>query len=365
MRLLFLCKRRPQGKDLITRPYGRFFYLPYHLAQQGHEVTILLLGYDDEFPQHYSKYGIEWYTESLRPLSRTGGLRAYLKRATSLIEKHPPDWLIGFSDTWYGIIAVHLGAKYNIKTLIDAYDNYESYMPWAKPLHWIWRSTLGRATALSAAGPQLIELMSRNRSGEGQLVGVVPMAADPAFQPLHDTDLRDRLELPQGVPLLGYCGTFYRSRGIEVLFRALELLLVWAPEVKLVVSGRIEQGLEIPESIRHAVMLLGYLPDEQIPELINTLDVLLVINRASAFGNYSYPVKLYEAMQCCKPVIATDVGGTGWILKDHPECLVGEEDPEELARRLLDALSWKTKEYASSRDWSYSANVLHDLLDLF
>ena len=48
MKILFLSKRRPQGKDLLTRPYGRFFYLPYWLAQRGHEVYILLLSYKKE-----------------------------------------------------------------------------------------------------------------------------------------------------------------------------------------------------------------------------------------------------------------------------------------------------------------------------
>ena len=36
MRLLFVCKRHPQQRDLVTRPYGRFFHLPVALAALGH-----------------------------------------------------------------------------------------------------------------------------------------------------------------------------------------------------------------------------------------------------------------------------------------------------------------------------------------
>lgn len=357
MKILFLCKRRPQGRDLLTRPYGRFYHLPRILAEQGHEGYVLLLSYKDD-PESFRQEGnLYWYSMSVRPWGPGG----YVIKANQFARKLQPDWIIGFSDIWYGILAERIAKMFGANSLIDAYDNYESYIPWAKPLHWAWRSALRRATALSAAGPQLAELMSRYRLGNP--AEVIPMAADSLFHPLENGgSLRDRLGLPQGVPLLGYCGTFYRSRGIEVLFRAMDSLLAWVPDIKLVVSGRIEQGLEIPKSIQHAVIMLGYLPDEQMPVLINALDVLLVINRASAFGNYSYPVKLYEAMQCRKPVIATDVGGTSWILKDYPECLVDGQDPEELARRLYDALSWKTKKYASSLDWSYSAHVLHNLL---
>ena len=201
MRLLFLCKRRPQGRDLLTRPYGRFFYLPYHLAQQGHDVTLLLLGYHNEPPLHCHSHAMDWYLESLRPLIYSGGPLAYLRRAQMLVQTIKPDWIIGFSDTWYGILAAHLGKKYGIKTLIDAYDNYESYIPWAKPLHWAWHSALKKATTLTAAGPQLAELMSQGR--DGIPATVVPMAADPIFQPMIGNNLRKQFGLPLGVTFGG------------------------------------------------------------------------------------------------------------------------------------------------------------------
>ena len=39
MKILMLSKRRPQGRDLFTRPYGRFFHLPRLLAEAGHTVS--------------------------------------------------------------------------------------------------------------------------------------------------------------------------------------------------------------------------------------------------------------------------------------------------------------------------------------
>lgn len=361
MRLLFLCKRRPQGRDLLTRPYGRFFYLPYHLAQQGHDVTILLLGYDDAPPIHCNAYEMEWYVESLCSLIQIGGPLAYVRRAQVIVQTYKPDWIIGLSDSWYGILAAHLGKKYGVKALVDAYDNYESYIPWAKPLHWAWRSALRKATVLTAVGPQLAALMSQGRKGSP--ASVVPMAADPVFKPIIADGLRKRFGLQEGMPLVGYCGSLYKNRGVEVMFKAIKLLLDDVPDAKLVISGRCEQNLEIPETIRHAVIHLGYLPDELMPELLNAMDVLLVVNLNSAFGNYSYPVKLYEAMSCHKPVVASDTASTGWILRDHPECIAECGNPGHLAKRLRDALLWKSKEYISNCDWTYSASMLRDLLE--
>lgn len=363
MRLLFLCKRRPQGRDLLTRPYGRFFYLPYYLAQQGHDVALLLLDYHDSDPVHCHTDGIEWFSVSIRPLNRSSGPLIYLRQAEILVKTQRPDWIVGFSDTWYGILAVYLGERYGVKSLVDAYDNYESYIPWFKPLHWLWRRSLRRAAAIAAAGPQLIELMS---CGQVKRVSaVIPMAADPIFQPLSGINFRKRFELSEEIPLIGYCGSLYKNRGVETLFQAMEYLLNWIPEAKLIISGRREKYVQIPARIRHAVIELGYLTDEEMPLILNTIDVLLVINRHSAFGEYSYPVKLYEAMQCQRPVIASNSAGTSWILRNHPECLADSDNPMDLARHIRDALSWKTKEYNSNQDWAFSARMLQNLLESF
>ena len=361
MKFLFLCKRHPQGRDLLSRPFGRFFYLPYQLAQQGHDVTILLLGYDDAAPLYCHINGINWYMESLRPLTQSFGPLAYIKRANMLIQTYKPDWVVGFSDTWFGILAVYFGQKYNIKSLIDAYDNYESYIPWAKPLHWLWRSSLKNATALSAAGPHLAELMNLGRSGRP--AEVIPMAADPVFLPIVDTHFRDVFGLQNDIPLIGYCGSLFKNRGVEVLFTAMARLIAQMPNLKLIISGRQEKGLEIPASLRNSIIHIGYIADEQVPLFINAVDVLLVLNKNSNFGNYSYPIKLYEAMRCKMPVLASDVMATRWILKDHPECLVEIGDPQHLASRLQEALTWKRIDYTSMNDWQESANLLLNLLE--
>lgn len=362
MRLLFLCKRRPQGRDLLTRPYGRFFYLPYYLAQQGHDVTLMLLDYEASESVHCHAHGFEWFSISAYPCGLTTNLITYAQQATLYIKTQHPDWIIGFSDTWYGILAVYLGKKYLVKSLIDAYDNYESYIPWFKPLHWLWRFSLRRATAISAAGPQLIELMSRSRR-VNNISAIIPMAADPLFQPLNAINLRKEFALPEEAPLIGYCGSLYKNRGVEVLFQAMEHLLTSTSNAKLVVSGRKEKGIQIPESIKNAVIELGYLPDEKVPLLINTVDVLLVINKQSLFGDYSYPAKLYEAMKCQKPVICSNTASARWVLKCNPECLADSNDPKALANHIGLALSWKTKVYNSNPDWTFSAMTLIDMFE--
>lgn len=268
---------------------------------------------------------------------------------------------MGLSDTWYGILAQWLAAKYNARSLIDAYDNYESYIPWATPLHWAWRRACRRADALSAAGPGLLNLIAGAR--ETVCKAIVPMAADPVFSRMDQDDSRHRLGLPIDLPLVGYCGSLYRNRGVESLFVALENLCSKHPDLKIVVSGRRQKGLEIPLGLAQRVIELGYLADEKMPFLLNAMDVLLVINRPSDFGNHSYPAKLYEAMQCGVPVIATATKGTEWILRGNPECLIPWDDPLSLADSISKALRWGRMDYANAGSWEVSTRLFSLLLE--
>jgi glycosyltransferase involved in cell wall biosynthesis len=352
MNLLCLSKRRPQKRDLITRPYGRFFYLPKYLAEQSHEVRLLLLSYKNEPPQQIDLDGIHCYSESLLPW----GPRDYFQRAEQIIAAKKPDWIIGFSDIWYALAAFYLGHKHGIRVLIDAYDNYESYIPWFKPLHSVWRTALYRADAVTAAGPNLANLMAKERSEKESYV--VPMSADPIFTPLDKNQCRRWLNLPLEKKILGYCGGFAAKRGYNILFDAFERLKKHIPDLVLVLSGRMPKTLKAPKGC----LSLGYLPDHLMPVLLNSLDTLSVLNMPSAFGSFSYPSKLYEAMRCRIPVVVSRTPSTEWILSNHPEFLVPPFDSDAFAATALETLQLKSFTYSVQNDWKSSARILSDIL---
>jgi len=341
------------GRDLVTRPYGRFYYLPHYLAERGHEVTLLLLDYRNDAPVDMHRDGIRWISEPLA-LKNPGG---YPGRLRQLLRADRPDWVIGLSDTYFGILAQYYGHKYGICSCIDAYDNYESYIPWLKPLHGLWRRALSRADLVTAAGPDLLQHMSRQRKGRPAIV--VPMAADPVgFRPMNQAECRSRMGLPVDGHLIGYCGSLHKSRGVEVLFEAYARLRRISPDIGLVLSGRQWGNVPVPDSARS----LGYVEDDKVPLLLNCMDALAVINRDSAFGRYSHPVKLYEAMTCQVPVVATATAATKWILRDHPELLAPPADVGALATSLVAALERGRIAYRDVPDWQSTCSVLERAL---
>lgn len=353
MKIIFLSKRCPQAKDLLSRPYGRFFHIPRLLAENGHEIHILLLSYDKQPIVNVNKSGIQWHGRSIMHFGKS----SYWATACALADTVKPDWIVGFSDTYFGILAAHLGRKFGIKSLLDAYDNYESYLPWCTPLHFLWRRAISQATAVTAAGPQLAELLQQSQPGRP--VFIVPMAADiPDFMPLDQEACRHELNLSLENKIIGYCGSIYRNRGIQTLFDAHDILKKSDRNSDLILTGRKEKGISLPSSVKW----LGYLGDDKIPVFLNSLDVATVINRVSRFGKYSYPVKLYEAMRCQIPVIATDTPSTSWILKSDERFLARPDDPYDLADKIRKASTLGRIDYGEQTSWEQSCKSFEDVL---
>lgn len=326
MRLLFLCKRQPQQRDLLERPYGRYFHLPAGLAARGHEVAVALLSHRRLPSERRERAGVTWYADDLLP-----DPRAYGRRIRALAREFRPDWIVGASDTYYGILAARLARRCGARCAIDAYDNVESYLPWAWPLHAAWRGALGQAHLITAPGPQLL---ARLRSHAPAAAGaVVPMAADALFKPGNRQDARRRLGLPEDARLIGYCGSLHRTRGVGTLLDAFARVQRQDPAVLLVASGRV--AVALPAAVRH----VGYLADEAVPAFLNALDVACVTTAPGAFGDFAYPAKLYEALACGVPVVATDVPPIRWILAERAPQLAPPGDAAALAARLAEQLA--------------------------
>ncbi len=353
MRMICLVKRRPLSRDLLVQPYGRFFHLSRGLADQGHEVHLLLLNYQREAELCYQQDDIHWHSVNLLP-----DPTRYYRRVLGLGAEIGVDWVIGFSDTWFGICAQHVAKRLGAYSLIDAYDNYESYMPWCTPLHWLWRRALQRCDYVTAAGPQLLAQMCMQRVDSDECSAVLPMAADPEFTPRPKAEARARLQLPPGTPIVIYTGSMFANRGITTLLEACRLVGRDRPEMQFLFSGRQDRAYELPGNCKH----LGYLDDESLKDLYASADLLVAVNTSSTFGAHSYPVKLYEALAMGLPVLASDTAASRYILGEQTAALVPVKNSAALADRILELVNNPGKICASPPGWSLQANQLARIL---
>jgi glycosyltransferase involved in cell wall biosynthesis len=353
MKLLFVCKRHPQQRDLIERPYGRFYHLPTQLAALGHEVRVLLCSHRKLASLRVRSAGVEWVSGDLL----ADGPYRYLQQARAEARAFQPDWVIGLSDTYCGWLARRLAKSTRAQLAVDAYDNFEAYMPWNLPLHWLWRSAVRTADLVTAAGPQLAERLQSHRVA-GHPTEVLAMAADPEFVTLDRIECRRQLGLPLDAPLLGYIGSWTKDRGTHLLLDAFRIVRAVRPDVRLVLSGRPPaEALQTP-----GVIGSGYVADAQLPALVNAVDVACVITAETGFGLYSYPAKLCEAMACGVPIAATATPAVRWMLGERDACMAPLADAEAYARCLLDQLTSPRTDYGPQASWASLAARYNALL---
>jgi len=152
-------------------------------------------------------------------------------------------------------------------------------------------------------------------------VDVIPNGVDPApFQSLEGLDLtlfRARYALPEEKLVL-HVGRLVEEKGVEVLLRAVPLVLDQVPEARFVIAGR---GPELERlralahelHVSHKVLLPGFVNDEDRNLLYKVADCAVFPSLYEPFG-----IVALEAMAARTPVVVSEVGGLPEVVR-HAE----------------------------------------------
>jgi glycosyltransferase involved in cell wall biosynthesis len=152
---------------------------------------------------------------------------------------------------------------------------------------------------------------------------VSPNGVDPClFQPAPpDPEVRARMGLGNGGPVLGFVGALRPWHGVEALPELLARLVPRYPDLWLVIvgdgprRGALERELRERGLTRHAVFT-GSVPHEEVAGLIRQFDVALAPYPKPEHAFYFSPLKLFEYMGCGVPVVAAALGQIGEVVRD-------------------------------------------------
>ncbi len=158
------------------------------------------------------------------------------------------------------------------------------------------------------------------------------------------TRVREELGISKRTPLIGLVARFHPQKNHALFFSAAALLHARRPDVHFVLAGRgvDPQNEQMACWIRDAGIekvahLLGERDD--VPHLTAALD----ISTSSSSWGEAFPNVLGEAMACCVPCVATDVGDAALIVGDTGRT-VPRNNPEALARAWEELLSLPEEE---------------------
>jgi len=165
-------------------------------------------------------------------------------------------------------------------------------------------------------------------------------------RPIDMEQKRHELHIPTDSQLVGAVGSIKYVKGYDVLIHAFKDVLTTMANVKLLIVGDADtiadrnfkkrlEGMILEYGLTDSIMLLGCRRD--VYAIMSLLDIFVLPSRSEGTC-----LALLEAMASRKPIVATDVGGTPYVL-GHNESglLVPAEQPKALTQAMLTLLNDK------------------------
>ncbi len=185
---------------------------------------------------------------------------------------------------------------------------------------------------------------------------VIPPGVDLSrFYPIPKDEAKAVISVPQDEQMILYVGRIEPLKGIDTLIRALAEMqasgkIQCCPHYLVVIGGDPEATQESMTSemarlftlvgdlgIKDLVLFLGKRNQEMLPYYYSAADVVVVPSHYESFGMVAL-----EAMACGTPVVASQVGGLAFLVKDGVTgFVVPDNEPDMLADRLIDIILHK------------------------
>ena len=184
-------------------------------------------------------------------------------------------------------------------------------------------------------------------------VTVIPNAVDvDSFAPGTPPDEALRRDLGlEGATVLGFIGSFYAYEGLDLLIKALALILPRQPRVRLLLVGGgshepVLRQLAADLGVQDRIVFAGRVPNSQVQRYYDLIDVLAYPRRSMRLTELVTPLKPLEAMAQGRIFVASDVGGHKELIRDGDTgFLFPAGDAVALARTIEHVL-------ANPADWA-------------
>lgn len=167
-------------------------------------------------------------------------------------------------------------------------------------------------------------------------VSVVHAASEGRFAPIRDQRVlegtRERYALPERFVL--YVGTIEPRKNLECLLQAYHLSRANL-SLPLIIAGKIgwrsQPIFDVyrTHNLHDVVRFLGYVPDEDLPAMLNLATAFVYVSKDEGFG-----LPPLEAMQCGVPVIVSNGGSLPEIVGDAGY-FVPHDDPRAIAEAVI------------------------------
>ncbi len=207
------------------------------------------------------------------------------------------------------------------------------------------REIMGFADRIVAATPRDRQQMIDLYSASADRIAIIPPGVDlNLFRPIPAIEAKEFIETPADDHTVLFVGRIDPIKGIDVWFKAMALLVEENPDLRekmcvCLIGGDVDEELTTDaelarlESLKEEldigdlVTFLGRRAQESLPYYYSAADAVVMPSLYESFGMVAL-----EAMACGTPVVASDVGGLSFVVRDgETGYLVPEGDPRAFA----------------------------------
>lgn len=312
----------------------------------GHEVRVLCLFEEGLLARELRERGIPVLAMGKSGAFDLRCLRALRSglRNTQLLHTH------NAVAHYYGVAAATMLHDVAIVNTRHGMGN----VPFDRRREFLFRMALGRTSAAAIVSDCARRWFVEHGIVPARKAHVVPNGI-PVATPGPDARARalEALHLPPGPFRIGTVGRLTPVKDHATLLGAFVHVREAIPDAELVLvgGGALRATLEaLAETlgVREAVHFCGDRCD--VPELLPAFDVFALSSRSEG-----YSISLLEACAAGLPIVATDVGGNGEIVKpDVNGLLVAPGDPKALAAALVRMgrePAWRAERGRAGREW--------------
>ena len=136
--------------------------------------------------------------------------------------------------------------------------------------------------------------------------------------------------------LIIYFGRLHYQKNVELLIHAFKLIKKQHNSVKLIIIGTGNHYDKLKKLTQDDsdIIMTGFISDEKLVDFLRAADIVVFPSRGE-----NASLTIMEAMACSLPVVSSEVGNAGKILKDGRGILLKEYTKQEIADICLNIIN--------------------------
>jgi N-acetyl-alpha-D-glucosaminyl L-malate synthase BshA len=300
-----------------------------YLAKRGHEVHIITSSESGILNQEQQNFYIHTIKRGKVRFIR---FLPFLIRILAVLRKIKPD-IIHAQTIGMGIVGFLAKKFFKIPYIVYGRGS-EVYLSW--PLkNQVSKLVFRHADAVIALTEDMKKLLQRFCNRE---VYVIPNGIElDRFSNLpKKEEVLSKIGIDKQENVIIFVGRLCYVKGVKYLIQAMNIITKENRKVKLLIIGDGEERQNLENFVKELnlennVIFLGNFHNEKIPEYMSASDIFVLPSLSEGF-----PVVILEAMACGLPIVATNVGGIPYIIKERENgFLVMPKNAEQIAEKVL------------------------------